>query len=57
MHNLQQRFDMESRINYVSFYAEKKFQKTFANIFKNTLKFLTRPVLPHITVHQIEITG
>jgi hypothetical protein len=27
-------FDMESRINYVSFY-EKKFQKTFAKYFLN----------------------
>jgi hypothetical protein len=26
-------FDMESRINYVSFYEEKKFQKTFAKYF------------------------
>jgi hypothetical protein len=42
-------FDMESRINYVSF-CEKNSKKHLRNIFKITLNFLTRPVLPHITV-------
>jgi hypothetical protein len=42
---------MESRINYVSFYEKKNSKKHLRNIFKITLKFLTRPVLPHITVH------
>jgi hypothetical protein len=39
-------FDMESTIIYVSFY-EKKIPQ---NLCKITLKFITRPVLPHITV-------
>ncbi len=43
-------FDMESRINYVSFYEKKNPKKHLRNIFKITLNFLTRPVLPHITV-------
>jgi hypothetical protein len=43
---------MESRINYVSFFEEKNSKKHLRNIFKITLKLLTRPVLPHITVHQ-----
>jgi hypothetical protein len=40
---------IESTIIYVSFY-EKKSKKPLQNIFKITLKFITRPVLPHITV-------
>jgi hypothetical protein len=43
-------FDMESRINYVSSYENKNSKKHLRNIFKITLKILTRPVLPHITV-------
>ena len=30
---------------------KKNSKKHLRNIFKITLKFLTRPVLPHITVH------
>ncbi len=42
---------MESRINYVSFY-EKKIPKNICEIFLKSLWsfYLTRPVLPHITV-------
>jgi hypothetical protein len=46
---------MESRINYVSFYEKKNAKKHLRNIFKITLKFLTRPVLPHITVNCVFI--
>ncbi len=41
---------MESKIIYVSFYEKKNSQKPLRTIFKITLKFITRPVLPHITV-------
>jgi hypothetical protein len=41
---------MESTIIYVSFYEKKNSPKPLGTIFKITLKFITRPVLPHITV-------
>ncbi len=50
-------FDMESRINYVSFHEKKNSKKYLRNIFKITLKFLTRPVLPHITVPKKSVSG
>jgi hypothetical protein len=41
---------MESTIIFVSFYEKKNSKKPLRNIFKITLKFITLPVLLHITV-------
>jgi hypothetical protein len=46
---------MESRINYVLFYEKKNSKKHWRNIFKITLNFLPRPVLPHITVPTVSM--
>ncbi len=40
----------------MNLFMKKKFQKTFAKYFKITLKFLTRPVLPHITEHDLKVS-